>query len=321
MTRAAGGPEEGPSQIPRTPRRPDEPTISVVVASNRERALLDACLASLMPQCSRAAAQLIVARSGSLAELNDLRAAYPGVTFVAAPPDATIPQLRASGMSETSGDIVALTEDHCVADDAWLETLRRTAKGPADVVGGGMGNAQRQRATDWAAYFAEYGFYAETRSDSRGERGPLLLTAANVAYSRRVLPEVVACASNGSWENVAHDRLRATGSMLEFTHSAVVYQNKNYGFFQFCVERFEHGRDFARARLIEEGSGRRISLLYRVPFLPPLLTWRVARSAAPSRWLTFLRVLPLTFAFLTAWSIGEAAGYLTEATGSREATA
>jgi hypothetical protein len=62
------------------------------------------------------------------------------VTFVAAALDATIPQLRASGMSQSSGDIVALTED-LVADDTWLETLHRTAKGP-HVVGGGMGSAR-----------------------------------------------------------------------------------------------------------------------------------------------------------------------------------
>jgi hypothetical protein len=43
--------------------------------------------------------------------------------------------------------------------------------------------------------------------------------------------------------------------------------------------------------------------------LPPLLVLRVARAAAPGRWLTFLRALPATFAFLTAWSIGEAVGY------------
>jgi hypothetical protein len=299
-----------------------EPTISVVVASIRDRALLDACLASLIPQCARASAELIVARSGTPAELQALRIAFPMVTFVAAPPAAAIPHLRAIGMVESNGDIVALTEDHCVAGQTWLEALRRAASGPADVVGGGVGNAQRDRATDWAAYFAEYGFYAETRSDSQSDRGrPLLLTAANVAYRRRVLPEVVACARNGSWENVAHDRVRATGSSLQFIRSAVVYQNSNYRFLRFCVERFEHGRDFARARLVEEGVARRWTLLCRVPFLPPLLTWRVARIAAPTRWLTFVRVLPLILAFVTAWSVGEATGYLMQATRSREVVA
>src|SRR5262249_38288284 len=128
---------------------------------------------------------------------------------------------------------------------------------------------------------------AETRPDSqRGGDGPLLLTAANVAYRRRVLPDVVACARNGAWENVAHDRLRVTGTSLQFVRSAVVYQNSNYRFVRFCVERFEHGRDFARARLVDEGAARRWKLLLRVPFLPPLLTWRVARIAAPLRWLT-----------------------------------
>jgi hypothetical protein len=41
-----------------------------------------------------------------------------------------------------------------------------------------------------------------------------------------------------------------------------------------------------------------------------LLTWRVARASARSRWGTFLRALPATFLFLTAWSVGEAVGYL-----------
>jgi GT2 family glycosyltransferase len=287
---------------------PESPAITIVVASNRSRALLNACLASLIPQCERASAELIVARAGTAAELAELRAATPAVRFVAAPSSASIPQLRGLGMAESTGDIIALTEDHCVADEAWVETLLQHAQGPADVIGGGMGNAQRERAVDWAAYFAEYGFFAETRRDGNTDRP--LLTGANVAYKRRIVSEVVEWARQGEWENVAHSRLLARGSAMRFVRSAAVYQNKNYRFTEFCVDRYEHGRDFARKRLVEQPDSHRWLLLCVSPLLPPLLAWRVARAAAPARWTTFLRALPATFVFLTAWSVGEAVGYL-----------
>jgi GT2 family glycosyltransferase len=294
---------------PRLRRRSDTPTITIVVASNRPRALLDSCLASLRPQCERVAAELIVARSGSVAELAELRASMPDVRFIAAPPSATIPQLRGLGMGESTGDIVAVTEDHCVADGTWVETLLGHAHDPADVLGGGMGNAQRGRAVDWAAYFAEYGFFAETRAERPNDDRPLI-TGANVAYKRRVVDDVASWAKKGEWENVAHNRLFARGSAMRFIRSAAVYQNKNYRFTEFCVDRYQHGRDFARKRLVEEPGSRRWLLLLASPMLPPLLVWRVARGAASERWTTFLRALPVTFAFLTAWSVGEAVGYL-----------
>lgn len=280
-----------------------------MVASNRDRALLNACLASLIPQCDRASAQLIVARAADAAEIASLSRATPGVRFIAAPQATTIPQLRGLGMVEATGDIVAITEDHCVADERWVETLLQNAQDSADVIGGGMGNAQQERTVDWAAYFAEYGFFASTRPERLSGERPLL-TGANVAYKRHVVSEVIEWAQQGEWENVAHSRLLAQGSAMRFIGSAAVYQNKSYRFGEFCVDRYEHGRDFARKRLVEEPGSSRWMLLCVSPLLPPVLTWRVAVAAGPARWSTFLRALPATFAFLTAWSVGEAVGYL-----------
>ena len=76
------------------------------------------------------------------------------------------------------------------------------------------------------------------------------------------------------------------------------------------TDRFEHGRDYARRRLAEEPFTNRWLMLLASPILPFLLTTRVARAAGPTRWATFLRALPATLAFLTAWSAGEAVGYL-----------
>lgn len=282
--------------------------VSVVVASNRDPELLHACLGSLLGQCQRLHAELLVARAGAPADVVALGGMYPSVRFVAAPPDASIPRLRARGISHASGDLVALTEDHCIADENWVEALTRSAQGDADVVGGGMDNARRSRAVDWAAYFAEYGFFATNRPDSAS--GPPLLTGANVAYKRHVIADVIGWAQKGEWENVAHFRLVAQGSKLRFARMAAVYQNQSYSLAAFCVDRYEHGRDYARKHLVESPDTNRWLRFASSPLLPLLLTWRVARAAARSRWGTFLRALPATFLFLTAWSIGEAIGYL-----------
>lgn len=282
--------------------------MSVVVASNRDKALLQACLGSLLGQCQRLGAELLVARAGAPAEVSALAKIYPSVRFVTAAVDASIPQLRAIGMAQASGDVVALTEDHCIADENWVEALTQSANGDADVVGGGMENARRSRAVDWAAYFAEYGFFSPERPERTGATP--LLTGANVAYKRHVIADVIGWAQDGEWENVAHTRLVARGSMLRFARTAAIYQNQTYSVTAFCRDRYEHGRDYARKRLIEDPGASRWFLLAASPLLPPLLTWRVARASAHSRWGTFLRALPATMLFLTAWSIGEAVGYL-----------
>jgi GT2 family glycosyltransferase len=284
------------------------PTVSVVVASNRDKALLQACLGSLLGQCQRLKAELLVARAGAASDVSALGKTYPSVRFIAAPVDASIPQLRAIGMAQASGDVVALTEDHCIADENWVETLTQSANSDADVVGGGMDNARRSRAIDWAAYFAEYGFFSADRPETN--TGTPLLTGANIAYKRHVIADVIGWAQDGEWENVAHSRLVAQGSMLRFARTAAIYQNQTYSVSSFCTDRYVHGRDYARKRLVEDAGARRWLLLAGSPLLPPLLTWRVARAAARGRLGTFVRALPATILFLTAWSVGEAVGYL-----------
>ena len=295
----------------RGPRRGSTPTISVVIASNRERHLLQACLASLTDQCARMRAEIVVARAATPPDAATLSKVYPGISFLDAPADASIPELRALGMASATGDIVALTEDHCVADERWLETLTQHAVDGADVVGGGMDNAQRARVVDWAAYFSEYGFFAPGRP-ARPEPTdrPPLLTGANVAYSRRIVGDVIEWARRGEWENVAHDRLFSRGSVLRFADTAAIYQNQTYTVPSFCRDRFEHGRDYAQKRLAEDASAPRWLLLAATPALPFVLSWRVGKAVGDSRRGAFLRALPTTVVFFAAWALGEAAGYL-----------
>jgi GT2 family glycosyltransferase len=286
------------------------PSVAVVVASFREVHLLEACLGSLREQCARYAAGLIVARAGTPQDVLSLAAKHSYAHFVTCEPGSQVPLLRAAGMAAANADVVMLTEDHCIASSDWIEQLVRGCRGERDVAGGPMANAQGERAVDWAAFFAEYGFFVRA---SAGEVPAV--TGANVAYGSAVVKQVAQWAQSGSWENVVHARLRAAGSPIRFVESAVIAQNGSYSFRAFCHDRYEHGRDYARTRVALGGTSRWLFLAL-TPLLPFLLTFRVARLNVAARTWNFFRSLPLTFGFLVAWSAGEFVGYWQGPAGS-----
>lgn len=284
------------------------PKFSVVLASCRPQAVAESSIRSLSAQCERVGAELIVARPGT-----DGTDAFPvGLArgrVVRCDPGASLPTLRAAGLGAATGDWVALTEDNCVASGGWLEALAGAATPAVDILGGVMGNARCERAIDWGAFFAEYGFYGASRPAPRdGELVPM--TCANVAYSRAVLPEVIAVSLAGEWEDSIHARLAARGARFDLVPAARVDQQLSYRLGEFCRDRFIHGRTYATVRNGHLGIGARCGLVLAIPALPVVLAWRVWLSAGRASPGAFGRALPATLAFLGAWSLGEAVGYL-----------
>lgn len=267
--------------------------------------MVQACVDSLLPQCRAAGAQLVVVRSpsapGGLGAV-----AWDEVYLVEAPRGATVPQLRGVGLVQTIGDPVLLTEDLCVAEDGWVAALSRCDAHGADVVGGRMAIQEGGRAVDRGAFFSEYGFFGGvgTREDAP------LLTGANVAYRRSVVDLVAEWAGAGDWENVIHDRLRQRGRTFEYRPEAVVYQRTHNTVWAFCGDRFQHGYDYARARISEGDTNRRWMWLAGTPLLPWILMARVSRAVGSHYRGAYLRALPWTLAFLAFWSLGETIGYL-----------
>jgi GT2 family glycosyltransferase len=264
-------------------------------------------LDSLRPQCARLGAELILARAA-----REPTAALAGIAtgcrIVPAPADADVPRLRGAGLAQARGEWVALTEDHCIADPGWLDALVMAGDPEIQVLGGTMGNAKRDRATDCGAFFSEYGFFGANRSHTAAGAPPLV-TGANVAYHRSVVAEVAAWARDGEWENVIHDRLHASGRRFRLVPAARIRQNLSYRLAPFCRDRFEHGRDYAAMRARGLPLWRRAALVAATPVLPALLAARVARLVDPRERPEFRRALPATLMFLAAWSIGEAVGY------------
>jgi GT2 family glycosyltransferase len=170
-----------------------------------------------------------------------------------------------------------------------------------------MANARGSGPVSWGAYLSDYGFYSYARPAD--PRPVPLLTAATIAYSRRVVADVAQWCNEGAWENVVHDRLCEAGRRLQFAPEARVHHDHRYSVGGFCRDRYEHGWDYARARLTEEPGARRWVLLALTPLLPLVLIRRIGRAAGREDRGAFARALPVTMAFLCSWAAGEAAGY------------
>lgn len=282
------------------------PAVVVVLASLRHRAVAEAAIAALVPQCAAHGAQLIVARRPTDADESWLGEGFPGVTVVPCPATADVPRIRGAGLRLAAGDWVLLTEDNCLADPDWLQAMTAALDPEAGVIGGSMGNAATVRIIDWGAFFAEYGFFGPETAPG----APALVTGANVAYRGDLVDGIAAAALAGDWEDVIHGRLMARGVVVARAPGAVVRQQLHYRLGAFMRDRFEHGRDYATVRRSGWGIARRLLHGAAAPALPLLLAARIWRATGRYTPRAFWRALPATLVFLMAWGVGESFGYL-----------
>ena len=114
----------GDSGLPvRGVRRSLSPSLSLVVASIRDRVQLEKGLDRVLPIALSHGVEVLVVRSDPPARLAELARMYTGVRFVVAPPGSDRNDLLSLGMSETSGHIVALTDDEGLTQEDWAELL------------------------------------------------------------------------------------------------------------------------------------------------------------------------------------------------------
>lgn len=283
-----------------------QPAITVVLCSLRARPIVEAALASLVPQCHRAGVQLVVARRATEPDESWIARVAPGCLVVPCPPEDDVPRIRGRGLGHVTGDWVALTEDNCIADPEWLARLGKHFTRGAAVIGGTMGNAATARAIDAGAFFAEYGFFGP----GNREKPAVVATGANVAYPRELVPRVAEWALAGAWEDLIHSRLAAEGVRFDLAPDAVVRQQLRYTLAGFARDRFEHGYDFATVRARGFAPFQRVVWAAGAGLLPGILAARIWRSTGRHQPRAFVRALPFTIAFLTAWASGEAVAYL-----------
>jgi GT2 family glycosyltransferase len=284
----------------------DEPSVSVVVAAWEDTAGLAECLESLAAQREDGTEVIVVCGAPSSAEL---KARFAGVTWLDAGRDLPIPRLWSLGMERAGKDVVALTTAHFTPASDWVPVIRRShARLESPGIGGPIEPPLGGGLVDWATYFMRYSAYRradreETRSDLAGD---------NAAYKRAAVlahPELL---RDGFWEQEFHRRFLRAGRTLTFVPQMRVRQSTSYGFRRFLRQRFQHGRQFGRARLRGRGAGARLLYVAASPLVPAVFLGKIsARVLRGGRDLgRFMAALPVLACFVLAWSAGEAAGYV-----------
>ena len=217
-------------------------------------------------------------------------------------------ELRSRALAMSRGDIVALLEDHEYADPGWAARVLDAHAGDVDAVGGAVENSV-DRALNWAVYFCDFGRYQNPVAPGPSR----LATDVNVSYKRSALERVAPVWRTRFHERLVHAALLSQGGRLALSPAIVVFQRRiDLTLGDALRERFIWGRSYASARAEHWRLARRAAIAALTPALPPLLLSRMALTVARKRRCrgAFLRALPLTALLVTAWSIGELAGYL-----------
>lgn len=297
-----------PESLGTPSRAADAPHLSIVIASVNGRPYLDACLDALAGQQGEVSAEVIVADCTGAETQDYVRVSHPGVRLLAFDEAKSVPTLRAAGIQAARGEIVVITEDHCIPAPDWYHAIHDAhRRRPEPAIGGVVDNAATARSIDWAVFFCEYSnFMSPMPAGSVSD-----LPGPNVSYKRSALDAMSDLIRDAYWETFLHDRLIERGFALWSDPQIRVLHKKHFRFGSFFHERFHYGRAFAGHRNRFMSRGRRLAYWLLSPALPPILMLRIGRRVARrGRYHhAFLRALPLITLFMVAWAAGEWTGY------------
>lgn len=279
-----------------------------MIASVNGWSSLGDCLRALHRQAGEHPFEVVlVDRCGP--EVRAAVTSFPNVRVIPVSPEAAIPTMRALGVREARGEIVAVIEDHCLARPGWFDAMVRAhAAGDFAAVGGPVENACRERVVDWAAFFCEYSRWM----------GPLPAGPAddvagnNVAYRRRALDEVRDVVEAGVWEHFLHAAIRDRGGRFALDPALAIDHRKSFGLGEFMAQRYHYSRSFAGMRAQERAPAVRLAWAAASPLLVPLVLGRIGRNVLRKRRHVpqLLASAPVLVLFSLSWAWGELVGYL-----------
>jgi hypothetical protein len=283
--------------------------LSVSVVGICSAAHLERCLAGLAAQRAAPDFEIVVAYDPHLGGMDELAARWPKVRMVSNAGQRTPLELASRALAEARGELILLTEDHCIPEPDWVSSmLAAQAEGRA-VVGGLVEIRPGAGAVDWAFYFVDFFRYA---SPAIAGNSPTL-TVCNVSYRRQSLQAIAELWQVHFHETAINEALRERFGALWLEPKSRVSMMRHVSLADALYERYAFGRLFGCTRLDFCSAGRRWYYCALAPLLPLVLLARMAAKAASSTQLLgrFLRsIVPLALMVL-CWSWGEWLGYLT----------
>jgi len=280
------------------------------------------CLVSLARQSNPPAMEVIVPHQPGFTAMNQLRKEFPAIHFLEicdlkryTPGSGGREhhnELRARGVAAARGEIIALTEDHAIADADWCSCIvdahsKADAESkPVAAVGGAIENAA-PGLLNWAVYFREFGQYQNPVRENEAF-GP---SDVNASYKRCALAAIHKVWSDTFEEHAVNQAIRASGRRINFSPRIVVYQNRmNLDLVTAVRERWIWGRSYGAWRGL---SGLRRFVWVGISLgLPFVLVARAAATVARKRRNTgvFIKALPFFILLTAAWCGGEMAAHI-----------
>ena len=216
---------------------PDAVSLSVVLATIEPWPDLANCLAVLEPQIEAVGGEIIVGDGHGEALDPRIVAKSNRIRWIQRP-GASVFDLRAAGAEAARGEVVALTEDHCLVGADWCRQLLRAfdEHPKAMAVTGPVLNGSTSKMIDWANFLHTFGSFFPPVNRSQTDRCP---PAANVAYRRSVLGD--GPVAPGWMELELGPRLFHEG--LFYVHDAIAVTHvQSHGFWNTLLAHFDNGR-------------------------------------------------------------------------------
>lgn len=286
-----------------------QPSLSVVVVVLHGQKTLAICLQSLSYQANAVPVEIIVPYDDRFTEILTLQHHFPNIRFYHLAGFCTYAELRAFGLKQATGAILAITEDHCIPAKDWLEQILRAHEREYAAVGGAVEKITPDTAVNLAVYFADYLRYMPPLPEGATHS----LTDLNVSYKREALLEINEVWEKEFHENAVNAALAERGLILWLSPKVLVHQSRNFTPREALRDRYAFGRLFASTRVAMSAPAKRLVYLAASIALPFLLTGRILAHFARKRRLVieFVRALPYVVLLSLSWAWGEFLGYLT----------
>jgi len=290
----------------------EKPLLSVIITSYNSGNLILRCLESLKNQNTDQSFEIIVVDSSTYGVAILIEKRFPDVRLYQFSERKFCGDARNFGLSVAKGEIIAFIDADCRADQNWADQILEAHRSPYLAIGGAILNGNPQSITGWAAYFCEFSQWMPN-TPSKPLRD---IAGANMSYKRKAF-EIFGPLIEGTYSSDTefHWRLAKNGHYLQFVPSIIVFHHNIDRFWNFLRHEFDHGRSFAKVRMISQGFPKWRRWFYGIfSFLiPGWLFLKVGSRNFKNRiyLFYFLKTWPLLMLGLMSWSLGECVGYLT----------
>ncbi len=229
---------------------------------------------------------------------------------VLAAPDQSVFALRARGVAQARGEIVAITEDHCVPAPDWPAALLSAHARHPDAVAlaGAVANGATATAWDWANFLMTFAEHMPPLDGATATRAP---SVANGSFKRtRVGP--TRDVAPGWLELELMPSLVGAGGVARDGGPLVIHDQSHGGTRSTLAAHFHNGRASAGLRVDQPGPRATSREWRRLARLPWRLTRELRTALAVRPPLTGVaargaRLVPL---LAVAHSLGELTGLL-----------